>query len=135
MASASTSATGTSPTKDTSWSHRLPFGLVHSTPHTGQAAVQLMCTRCRARPNGPALITLPAQNTETVGVPTACAKWRAYKIAWIGGCVLYDRAALVEAGGFDFWQRLPADHAGEDVAAQQRVLARFGGAGVLPSGA
>jgi hypothetical protein len=65
----------------------------------------------------------------------APGEWRAYKVAWIGGCVLYDRAALVRAGGFDFWNRLPAEHAGEDVLAQLRVLARDGGAGILPSGA
>jgi hypothetical protein len=62
-------------------------------------------------------------------------EWRAYKIAWVGGCVLYDRAALVDAGGFDFWSSLPDEHCGEDVAAQWRVMARYGGAGVLPSGA
>ena len=61
--------------------------------------------------------------------------WRAYKVSWIGGCVLYDRAKLVDAGGFDFWRRLPERHQGEDVAAQLAVLARHGGAGVLPSGA
>jgi glycosyltransferase involved in cell wall biosynthesis len=61
--------------------------------------------------------------------------WRAYKVAWIAGCVLFDRAKLVECGGFDFWRSLPAQHAGEDVAAQWRVMARYGGAGVLPSGA
>ncbi|MFI2556939.1 glycosyltransferase family A protein [Nocardia farcinica] len=58
-----------------------------------------------------------------------------YKIAWVGGCVLYDRAALVETGGFDFWTELPPQHSGEDVLAQLRVLARYGGAGILPSGA
>jgi GT2 family glycosyltransferase len=61
--------------------------------------------------------------------------WRAYKVAWIAGCVLFDRAKLVECGGFDFWRALPEQHAGEDVAAQWRVMARHGGAGVLPSGA
>lgn len=61
--------------------------------------------------------------------------WRAYKISWIGGCVLYDRARLVEAGGYDFWHRLQEKHQGEDVAAQLTVLARYGGAGILPSGA
>ncbi|GLY26338.1 hypothetical protein Misp04_60690 [Micromonospora sp. NBRC 101691] len=61
--------------------------------------------------------------------------WRAYKVSWIGGCVLYDRARLVDAGGFDFWRRLPEGHQGEDVAAQLAVLARYGGAGILPSGA
>jgi GT2 family glycosyltransferase len=62
-------------------------------------------------------------------------EWRAYKIAWVGGCVLYDRLALTRCGGFDFWPDLPVEHAGEDVGAQWRVMARYGGAGVLPSGA
>lgn len=61
--------------------------------------------------------------------------WAAYKVAWVGGCVLYRRTALMEAGGFDFWSDLPAAHAGEDVAAQWRVMERRGGAGILPSGA
>lgn len=65
----------------------------------------------------------------------AAGEWRAYKISWIGGCVLYDRAKLVDSGGFDFWERLPERHQGEDVAAQLAVLERHGGAGVLPSGA
>lgn len=56
-------------------------------------------------------------------------------MAWIAGCVLFDRAKLVECGGFDFWADLPPEHAGEDVAAQWRVMERYGGAGVLPSGA
>lgn len=62
-------------------------------------------------------------------------RWVAYKIAWVGGCVLYERAALLAVGGFDFWRDLPASHVGEDVVAQVRVLERFGGAGILPSGA
>lgn len=61
--------------------------------------------------------------------------WRAYKVAWLAGCVLFDRQALVEAGGFAFWEQLPPESAGEDVVAQLRVLERRGGAGVLPSGA
>lgn len=61
--------------------------------------------------------------------------WLAYRIAWVGGCVLYNRAALVETGGFNFWQILPANHAGEDVLAQWKIMERFGGAGILPSGA
>lgn len=60
---------------------------------------------------------------------------RLYRVAWIGGCVLYDTAKLRAAGGFDFWSELPEQHAGEDVLAQQRVMARFGGAGLFPSGA
>lgn len=58
-----------------------------------------------------------------------------YKVAWVGGCVLYDVAALRSVGGFSFWTDLPPAHCGEDVLAQLRVMARFGGCGVLPSGA
>ncbi|MBW3652606.1 MAG: glycosyltransferase [Actinobacteria bacterium] len=58
-----------------------------------------------------------------------------YKLAWAGGCVLYDAEALRDAGGFEFWEELPALHAGEDVLAQLRVMARRGGCGILPSGA
>lgn len=58
-----------------------------------------------------------------------------YRVAWIGGCVLYDRRELVSAGGFGFWRSLPPEHAGEDRAAQWRVMERSGGAGILPSGA
>ncbi|MHA7207543.1 glycosyltransferase [Arthrobacter sp. MDT1-65] len=61
--------------------------------------------------------------------------WRLYRVAWVGGCVLFDREALVDCGGFDFWDRLPPGHAGEDVAAQWRVMERYGGAGIIPSGA
>lgn len=57
-----------------------------------------------------------------------------YRVAWIGGCVLYDAAKLREVGAFGFWRRLPPRHAGEDVLAQLRVMARFGGCGLLPSG-
>lgn len=59
--------------------------------------------------------------------------WRPYKVAWIGGCVLYDRDRLVKCGGFDFWRSVPPRHAGEDVVAQLRVMERYGGAGLLPS--
>lgn len=58
-----------------------------------------------------------------------------YKVAWVGGCVLYDSTKLHASGGFDFWSDLPPDHVGEDVWAQLRVMRRFGGCGVLPSGA
>ncbi len=61
--------------------------------------------------------------------------WLPYRVAWLAGCVLYRRSALTAVGGFDFWRRLPANHGGEDVAAQWKVMERFGGAGVLPSGA
>src|SRR5690625_1453105 len=61
--------------------------------------------------------------------------WRAYKVAWVGGCVLFDRAALLSSGGFDCWVDLPLEHAGEDVAAQWRVMEAYAGVGILPSGA
>jgi len=58
-----------------------------------------------------------------------------YKVAWIGGCVLYDVAKLRATGGFEFWRQLPSRHCGEDVLAQLRVMALYGGCGVLPTGA
>lgn len=60
---------------------------------------------------------------------------RKYRVAWVGGCVLYDTEKLRSVGGFSFWQDLPENHCGEDVLAQQRVMAKYGGCGVLPSGA
>ncbi|WP_088893648.1 glycosyltransferase family A protein [Leptolyngbya ohadii] len=59
---------------------------------------------------------------------------RKYRVAWIGGCVLYDRAKLLNVGGFEFWRDLPENHCGEDVLAQLRVMAMYGGCGVMPSG-
>ncbi|MFW2513372.1 glycosyltransferase [Demequina sp. SO4-13] len=61
--------------------------------------------------------------------------WLAYKVAWVGACVMFRREMLVTCGGFDFWSDLPPVHSGEDVAAQWRVMERYGGAGILPSGA
>lgn len=69
------------------------------------------------------------------GVLPPPERWLPYKVAWAAGCVLFDRAALLDAGGFDFWADIPADAHGEDVLSQQRVMARRGGAGILPSGA
>jgi GT2 family glycosyltransferase len=58
-----------------------------------------------------------------------------YKVAWVGGAnVLYDRAKLLEVGGFSFWDRLPNQHAGEDALVQFLLIRRYGGCGVLPSG-
>lgn len=78
-----------------------------------------------------------AANPTHLGDRLALAKgdWRAYKVAWIGACVLYERQALLDAGGFTFWDRVPADHSGEDVLVQLRVMETRGGAGILPSGA
>jgi hypothetical protein len=59
---------------------------------------------------------------------------RRYKVAWTGACVLYDRAKLLEVGGFSFWSRLPRYHAGEDVVAQNLLMRRWGGCAIIPSG-
>ena len=60
---------------------------------------------------------------------------RVYKVAWVGGCVLYDVEKLRHAGGYSFWRDLPEGHCGEDVLAQLQVMAEFGGCGLIPSGA
>ncbi|HEY1010850.1 MAG TPA: glycosyltransferase family A protein [Daejeonella sp.] len=62
-------------------------------------------------------------------------KPKRYKIGWVGGCVLYDTNKLRETGGFTFWRDLPAEHCGEDVMAQLKLMERYGGFGILPSGA
>jgi GT2 family glycosyltransferase len=62
-------------------------------------------------------------------------EWQPYRVAWLGGCTMYRRAALNEVGGFKFWRRLAPGHSGEDVLAQWQVMEKFGGAGILPSGA
>jgi GT2 family glycosyltransferase len=59
---------------------------------------------------------------------------RLYRVAWVAGCVLYDTAKLRSIGGFNFWQDLPTNHCGEDVLAQLRVMAKYGGCGMMPSG-
>lgn len=60
---------------------------------------------------------------------------RLYKVAWIGGCVLFDVDALRSSGGFGFHEELAPAHRGEDIVAQIRVMERYGGCGILPSGA
>jgi GT2 family glycosyltransferase len=60
---------------------------------------------------------------------------RPYKVAWVGGCVMFDTGKLRATGGFDFWKDLPDEHCGEDVLAQLRVMEQFGGCGIVPSGA
>jgi glycosyltransferase involved in cell wall biosynthesis len=58
-----------------------------------------------------------------------------YKVAWVGGAnVLYDRAKLLDVGGFSWWDRLPPEHAGEEVVVQFLLLRKYGGCGILPSG-
>jgi glycosyltransferase involved in cell wall biosynthesis len=68
-----------------------------------------------------------------LGITAECQ--RVYKVAWVGGCVLYDAAKLRDIGGFSFWRDLPPQHCGEDVLAQLRVMARYGGCGLIPTGA
>jgi GT2 family glycosyltransferase len=58
-----------------------------------------------------------------------------YRVAWVGGCVLFSTSALRDVGGFSFWPELPPDHCGEDVLVQLRVMSAYGGCGLLPSGA
>ena len=58
-----------------------------------------------------------------------------YKVAWVGGAnVLYDRAKLLDVGGFSWWERLPPEHAGEEVVAQFLLIRKYGGCAILPSG-
>lgn len=59
---------------------------------------------------------------------------RTYKVAWVGGCVLYQTVLLRSVGGFTFWEELPVQHCGEDVLAQLRVMSHYGGCGLIPSG-
>ncbi len=40
---------------------------------------------------------------------------RKYRVAWVGGCVMYDAEKLRDVGGFQFWRDLPTHHCGEDV--------------------
>jgi glycosyltransferase involved in cell wall biosynthesis len=58
-----------------------------------------------------------------------------YKVAWVGGCILYDTDKLKETGGFGFWEKLPEEHCGEDVYAQHQLMKKYGGFGLMPSGA
>lgn len=60
---------------------------------------------------------------------------RKYKVAWVAGCVLYDADKLRSVGGFNFWRDLPPEHGGEDVRVQLQLMARYGGCGIIPSGA
>lgn len=59
---------------------------------------------------------------------------RKYRVAWVPGCIIYDTAKLCQVGGFTFWQDLPPEHCGEDVLVQQRLMADYGGCGIIPSG-
>ena len=65
----------------------------------------------------------------------APGEWIRYKVAWLASCILYDRAKLLAVGGFAFWRRLPRFHSGEEALAQNLLMRRWGGCGILPSGA
>lgn len=60
---------------------------------------------------------------------------RLYKVAWVACCILYDRAKLLDVGGFEFWKRLPRYHSGEEVLVQNLLMRRYGGCAIIPSGA
>ncbi len=47
---------------------------------------------------------------------------------------LYDRAKLLEVGGFSFWPRLPRYHSGAEVLVQNLLMRRWGGCAIMPSG-
>jgi glycosyltransferase involved in cell wall biosynthesis len=58
-----------------------------------------------------------------------------YRVSWVGGAnVLYDREKLLSVGGFSWWERLPREHAGEEVVAQWLLIRKYGGCGILPAG-
>jgi glycosyltransferase involved in cell wall biosynthesis len=59
---------------------------------------------------------------------------RKYRVAWVGGCVIYDTAKIRSVGGYSFWQQLPPEHCGEDVLVQLRMMELYGGCGIIPSG-
>lgn len=94
----------------------------------------------KIRPGTPAFDRWPLHNAANLThlaeeLNLQPGQWLAYRVAWVGGCVMYRRAALDDAGAFRFWTELGPDHAGEDVLAQWCVMAKFGGAGILPSAA
>jgi GT2 family glycosyltransferase len=57
-----------------------------------------------------------------------------YRVAWIGGCILFSTEKIKDVGGFSFWKELPVEHSGEDVLVQNRVMRKYGGCGLIPSG-
>jgi hypothetical protein len=75
-----------------------------------------------------------AANLHHVAARLPPGERRLYKVAWIASCILYDRAKLVEVGGFAFWPRLPRFHSGEEVLVQNLLMRRWGGCGIVPSG-
>ncbi|MEW5853708.1 MAG: glycosyltransferase family A protein [Myxococcota bacterium] len=58
---------------------------------------------------------------------------RRYKVAWVAGCVMYDRRKLLTVGGFSFWPRLPPRHVGEEALVQNLLMRRWGGCAIMPA--
>jgi GT2 family glycosyltransferase len=75
-----------------------------------------------------------AANLFHVSQRLAPGEVRLYKVAWIASCILYDRAKLLEVGGFSFWSRLPRYHSGEEVLVQNLLMRCWGGCAIMPSG-
>ncbi|HEU5230859.1 MAG TPA: glycosyltransferase family A protein [Ktedonobacteraceae bacterium] len=75
-----------------------------------------------------------AANLYHVGLSLPPGQTRRYKVAWIASCILYDRAKLLDVGGFSFWSRLPRYHSGEEVLVQNLLMRRWGGCAIVPSG-
>lgn len=57
-----------------------------------------------------------------------------YKVAWTPACILYDRARLLETGGFSYWDRLPRNQRGAEILVQNRMMRQWGGCAIIPSG-
>jgi GT2 family glycosyltransferase len=94
----------------------------------------------RIRPGDPAFLRWSLHSAANLSHLSADlqlepGQWIPYKVAWLGGCTMYRRRALEDAGGFLFWTQLPPEHCGEDVVAQWRVMEKYGAAGILPTGA
>ncbi len=75
-----------------------------------------------------------AANLYHVAQSLAPGESRLYKVAWVASCILYDRAKLMDVGGFSFWPRLPRYHSGEEVLVQNLLMRRWGGCAIIPSG-
>jgi Glycosyl transferase family 2 len=94
----------------------------------------------KIRPGTPAFDRWPLHNAANLThlaleLGLKPGEWLPYRIAWLGGCAMFRRAALDDAGAFRFWTALAPEHSGEDVVAQWRVMEKSGGAGILPSAA
>jgi GT2 family glycosyltransferase len=114
--------------------------LADERPH--QQEIELWHGRVRPEPFAPGAIPIQRHLVNNAANPLHLEKKLLggsevlrYKVAWIGGAnVLYDRAKLLDVGGFSFWRLLPPEHAGEEVVVQFLLIRRYGGCGILPSG-